>query len=119
MKKIFAVLSLIAVLMVAFTSQAVANDNVDNKVEFVNSVTLDVAFVEVSVFKPDLTFHLERVFSKNVTLIISNSKTFSLSEKNLPIEVGLITKFSNYNIETLNSNKSRTDIPFKVGWSNK
>jgi len=119
MKKIFAVLSLIAVLMVAFTSQAVANDNISNKVEFVNSVTLDVAFVEVAVFEPDLTFHLERVFSKNVTLIISNSRTFSLSEKNIPIEVGLIKELYNYNIKTLKANKSRTDIPFKVGWSNK
>jgi hypothetical protein len=115
MKKVFGVLSLIAILTVAFTSQASASDGTDYNVEFVISdyspVYVAVATVDVPVFgvfnvadEPVNYMSKEGVFTANIvsgdSTIISKFGT-SFAEVFLPNEVGLTSKNIITNFETV------------------
>jgi hypothetical protein len=140
MKKSFGVLSLIAILMVAFTSQASANDTVDCKVEFAvthsSSFAVDtVAFEVPEVFGllnfsvDELTASKEGASNANIVSsnsIISSKFGNSFAEVFLPNEVGLSEKTFNYNLNentsqagTINySVESRySDAPKPIGWN--
>lgn len=110
MKKILGVVSLIAILTVAFTSQASANGMIDHKVEFVVTHSSTVA-IDTVAFEVPKAFGVFNFFVDETTLaskegasnanIVSrdsakNSKFGnSFAEAHLPFEVGLTIESSN------------------------
>jgi hypothetical protein len=110
MKKILGVLSLIAILTVAFTSQASANGMIDHKVEFVvthsSTVAVDTVVVEVPKVFGVFNFIVDEptlaskegasnanIVSKVSTIIYKVGNSFA--EVHLPFEVGLSIESSN------------------------
>lgn len=134
MKKIFGVMSLIAILTVAFTSQASEADTVSSHVEFVlndsSTVALDTATFEapkeVGVFNfvaGELAGAKESVDSTNIVpqAIYKFGKDFS--KTHLPIEVGIFEDVNDTNIVNKSDNTQRTlsvtsrsDAQKPVGW---
>jgi len=120
MKRIFGVLSLIAILTVAFTSQASAN-GIDNNVEFVVSVDYHPnVVIAVATLEVPKVFGFINVADNSVNYIASwegveipdidsrdsviNLNDFSATH--LPFEVGLLSEaFYNENTIPLNLNK--------------
>lgn len=113
MKKIFGILSLIAILTVAFSTKAIASDADEVSTEYVASLDAPI-LVAVSVDVPSFT-----LFTNSMDVPITNSiangevvdsaeivaGVLSNSESNyakvfLPVEVGLFTASSNN--ETIN-----------------
>jgi hypothetical protein len=145
MKKILGVLSLIAILTVAFTSKASANGMIDHKVEFVvthsSTVAVDTVAVEVPKvfgvfnFVVDETTLASKEGASNANIVsrdsAKNSKLRnSHAEVHLPFEVGLTSESSNKIItsEPSNSyakpritnrkvNSRYTDLHEPVGWN--
>lgn len=145
MKKILGVVSLIAILTVAFTSQASANGMIDHKVEFVvthsSTVAVDTVAVEVPKvfgvfnFVVDEPTLASKEGASNANIVsrdsAKNSKLRnSHAEVHLPFEVGLTKESSNIIItsEPSNSyataritnreaNSRYTDLHEPVGWN--
>lgn len=136
MKKILGVVSLIAILTVAFTSQASAKDTIDHKVEFVvthsSTVAVDTVAVEVPkvfgvfnfvVDEPTEASKEDAVANIASRASVINSKLRnSHTEVHLPFEVGLTKESSNIitsepRITNKEVNSRYTDLHEPVGWN--
>jgi hypothetical protein len=135
MRKIFGVLSLTAILMVAFTSKASANSgqNTDN-IEFSVSFETDLVFVNGVVNTIENVFLYVTVESVNYLTFggvvdkpdIGSNKLFYNTFKtettniwkDLPIKVGWTIENSNTINKIKDSIIVRKDLPFEVGWCN-
>ncbi len=132
MKKIFGVFSLIAILPVAFTSQASANSGKTDNIEFV-VVSTDTYPTVVNMVATPTESILFYVTVSSVNYIASvedlkpnneySARTLysytNYAKIHLPFEVGLTNKnfntyYSNY---TSARNLARIDLPFVVGWN--
>ena len=112
MKKIFALLSLIAMLTVVFTSQTLANDHTVIVKELKMDVTVDAVNYPTFggvVDKPD-------IFSRDFYTIIFVTETTD-TFKDLPFEVGWIFEKSTIISKFENQLVVRKDLPFEVGWN--
>jgi len=112
MKKIFALLSLIAMLTVVFTSQTLANDHTVMVTQTKFNVTVDT--VNYSTFggvidKPDIV-------SNDLYSIIFDTETIH-TYKDLPFEVGWTIGKSTIIYNTENPIYTYIDLPFEVGWN--
>lgn len=130
MKKIFGALSLIAILTVAFTSQASAN-GIDNSVEFVVNVdypSIDIAVATVEVPSVFVVFnvtensvnYIASVEDLKIPDIVSKDsiiKSVNNSKVHLPFEVGLTSEATN--VKDTETNYSEVHLPFEVGLTSK
>jgi len=130
MKKIFGVLSLIAILTVAFTLQASAN-GIDNNVEFVvsvehPSVVIAVATLEVpklfGVFNPTgepVTKTAQSEGDVEIPDIVSKDSAINLGNNfavtHLPFEVGLLSEASYNESISLNLNQYVKNYNYTFG----
>jgi hypothetical protein len=128
MKKIFGVLSLIAILTVSFTLQASAN-GIDNNVEFVVSVDYPSIEVAVATVEVPTVFEFINVTDNSVNYIASgegvdipdidsrdsaiNLNNFSVTH--LPFEVGLLSEASYKNTISPNLNEYIKDYNYTYG----
>ncbi len=132
MKKIFGVLSLIAVLMVAFSSNAIASVVDDVGTEFVVSYdSPDFVAVSTSIESVGEDFFLPDIGSSGTLIISEVSKNVSaesesytsnrnrnrvnivtgFSNTHLPIEVGLLSETVNFNKHLITNNKFGYEVP--------
>ena len=116
MKKIFALLSLIAILTVVFTSQTLANDHtvimatetqsfINVAVDTVNRTDCGVENVNVNIVSRDLYNTIFKAEMINTW-------------KDLPFEVGWTIEKSNIINKAETITNTYKDLPIKVGWSN-
>ena len=113
MKKIFALLSLIAILTVVFTSQTLANDHTVMVTQTKFNVTVDT--VNYSTFggvidKPDIV-------SNDLYSTIFDTEMIN-TWKDLPFEVGWTIGKSTIINKVEDSIVVWKDLPFEVGWCN-
>ena len=112
MKKLFALLSLIAMLTVVFTSQTLANDHkVVMAIHTKFHVAVDTVNYEAKggVDKPDIV-------SRDFYTIIFKAEMID-TWKDCPFEVGWT--IGNHYVITKSENQIivRKDLPFEVGWT--
>lgn len=115
MKKIFGMLSLIAILMVAFTSQAVALDeqlNVECVSDYDGHDSVTMEFTTTSEF--NLPFEVGWTNGSSYNIIFNSIETTNFTDA--PFEVGWTTNISNIN-DTISEATNFIDIPFEVGWT--
>jgi len=112
MKKIFALLSLIAILTVVFTSQTLANDHTVMVMGIQTKFNVTVDTVNYTAYGvEDVSTN---IVSKGSLYIISDTKFERLD---LPFEVGWT--FKSFIVSKVNFEKfERLDLPFEVGWMN-
>lgn len=118
MKKIFALFSLIAMLMVAFTSQAVAIDHtVKLGMETQKVFDLSVQNINVSTDVAECRFEVKYRYRCNELFYTIFNTEIIATKKDLPLKVGWTKGTINIiNNSTLATNTYK-DLPFEVGWT--
>ena len=115
MKRIFALLSLIAMLTVVFTSQTLANDHTVMVMGIQTKFNVTVDTVNYTTFggvidKPDIV-------SNDLYTTIFETEMIN-TWKDCPFEVGWTIGKSTIINKVENSIVVRKDLPFEVGWCN-
>lgn len=127
MKKIFGVLSLIAVLTISFASEAVASDNdvgfeyvattysPDNVVVAVVEVPMFIEFINVA--DESVNYIASKEDVKIPDIVSKDSVINSTNHANifLPFEVGLSSETINFDTNNLGTNYANIYLPFEVG----
>ncbi len=115
MKSIFALLSLIAMFTVVFTSQTLANDHTVMVMGIQTKFNVTVDTVNYTAY--DVEDVTPNIVSRDLYTIIFGTEMIN-TWKDLPFEVGWTIEKSTMLNKVENSIVVRKDLPFEVGWMN-